>query len=96
MKQSSLFNLNFNDLLKGLIMAAGGGIVSVIVADINQNIWAFNFAALWHGAIVGALPYLVKNFLTPATPIKEVTKDADGTVTKTVISTDSVDVKVKP
>lgn len=95
MKTSPLFSLNLNDLLKGLIMAAGAGVVSVIVADINQNVWVFNFAALWHGAIVGALPYLVKNFLTPAQAMKEITKTDDGTVTKTVVTTDNLKVNVK-
>ena len=96
MKQSPLFTLNWNDALKGLIMAAGGGLMAVIIADVNSGNFDFNWTSLWHGALVGAIPYIVKNFLTPADPVKEVTKTDDGTVTKTVVKTDSVDISSKP
>lgn len=66
MKSSPLFSLNQSDLLKGLIMAAGGGVVSVIMNSVTKEVWDFNLTALWHGAIVGAMPYIIKNFLTPA------------------------------
>ncbi len=96
MKQSPLFSLNWQDALKGLYTAIGGAIVStlttiVTAGDFDKITWA----TIWHGALVGGLAYLGKNFLTPADPIKEVTKTDDGTVTKTVIKTDSVDVNVK-
>ena len=94
MKSSPLFSLNIHDAIKGLIMAAGGGLMAVIITDINSGNFDFNLTALWHGALVGAVPYIVKNFLTPADPTKEVTKTEDGTVTKTVVKTDQVDVKV--
>ncbi len=94
MKSSPLFTLNWNDIIKGLIMAAGGGIFSVLMADVNSGNFDFNLTALWHGAIVGAIPYLAKNFLTPSDTTKKVTQTADGKVTETIIKTDSVDVKV--
>lgn len=94
MKTSSLFSLNWNDLIKGLIMAAGGGLFSVLMSDINAGNFDINLTALWHGALVGAIPYLAKNFLTPATPTKEVTTTDNGQVTKTVIDTDSLKVEV--
>ncbi len=100
MKTSQLWSLDKRDWLMGLVMAAGGGIMAVVVNVVNS--WAthapieFSLVALWHGAVVGAIPYLLKNFATRADPTKEVTKDASGTVTKTVVSTDQVDVVVKP
>lgn len=66
MNQSKLFSLNQSDLLKGLIMAAGGGVVAVIMNSISKDAWDFNLTALWHGALVGAIPYITKNFLTAA------------------------------
>ena len=94
MKTSSLFTLNWNDALKGLIMAALAGTFSVVTAMINAGNFNFNLTALWHGALVGAVPYIVKNFCTPADPTKEVTKTDDGEITKTVINTDTVKVEV--
>lgn len=65
MKTSPLFTLNWNDLLKGLFVAVGSSIVSVVMADINAGKFAINWTAVWHGAIVGAVSYLGKNFFTP-------------------------------
>jgi len=95
MKDSKLFTLNIRDFLHGLIMAAGGGAFSVIMNSINEGRFDFNLTALWHGALVGAIPYLGKRFFTAATPTKTVTQGEDGKVTETVIKTDSVDVNVK-
>lgn len=64
--QSPLFSLNWQDALKGLIMAVAGGAVSIAMADVNAGNFAINGTALWHGAIVGGLGYLFKNFFTPA------------------------------
>jgi hypothetical protein len=92
--QSPLFSLNYKDLIKGLVMAALTGIFNIVMADINQNIFAFNGAALYHGAIVGLVAYLAKNFFTPAVATQTTTTTPDGTVTEKVISTDSLNVKV--
>lgn len=70
MKTSPLFTLNWNDLLKGLFVAVGGSIVSVVMADINTGNFAINGTAIWHGAIVGAVSYLGKNFFTPTQTLK--------------------------
>lgn len=96
MKTSKLFTLNWQDLLNGLLTAVAASVVSVVTAMVNNGDFNITFAAVWHGALVGGLGYLSRKFLTPADPIKEVTKDEDGTVTKTVIKTDQVDVTVKP
>lgn len=66
MKTSSLYSLDWRDAGKGLIMAAGGGALAVIVNDINSSNFAFSLVALWHGALIGAVPYIIKNFFTPA------------------------------
>lgn len=66
MKQSSLFSLNWQDVAKGLIMAALGGMISIISDDINKGVFDINIIALWHGALVGGTAYIVKNFFTPS------------------------------
>lgn len=66
MKQSQLFSLNWGDAAKGLIMAAGGGLMAVVVVSVNNGSFDFNLTALWHGALNGAVPYVVKNFFTPS------------------------------
>jgi len=94
MKQSPLFTLNWNDALKGLITAVASSVVSVLMNSINEGNFIFSWTAIWHGALVGGIGYIAKNFFTPSTPTKTVTQDADGKVTKTVIETDSVKVNV--
>ena len=95
MKQSPLFTLNWNDLLKGLIMAVATPAVFIIQQTIENGQLVFHWQQIGMAAIAGGLAYLAKNFLTPAEPVKEVTKTATGTVEKTVIKTDSLDVNVK-
>jgi hypothetical protein len=95
MKQSSLFTLNWNDLVKGLIMAVTTPVVFLIQQTIENGKLVFNWQQIGMAAVAGGLAYLAKNFLTPAQPVKEVTKTDDGTVTKTVVKTDSVDVTAK-
>jgi hypothetical protein len=94
MKQSPLFQLNWNDIIKGLIMAALAPAVVIIEQTLDTGSLTFNWPLIAKTAIAGGVAYIIKNFLTPADPIKEITKTDDGTVTKTVVKTDSVDVNV--
>ena len=66
MKTSALWNLGTQDFLKGLLMAVLGGVVSIVMASVNTGALTFNLTDLWHGAIVGGVAYLAKNFATPA------------------------------
>lgn len=74
MKQSSFLSLNWQDIAKGLIMAALGGLVSVISDNINKGVFDFSITALWHGALVGGTAYIVKNFFTPSAAGSNVAK----------------------
>lgn len=65
MEQSKLFSLNWGDAVKGLIMAAGGGLMAVVVTSVNSGSFDFNWTSLWHGALIGAVPYIVKNYFSP-------------------------------
>jgi len=96
MKQSPLFTLNWNDALKGLIMAVGTPALFIIQQAIANGQFIFNWKQIGMAALAGGVAYLIKNFLTPADPTKVVTQDASGKVTETQIKTDSVDVNVKP
>jgi hypothetical protein len=93
--QSKLFTLNTRDAIRAFIMAVATPAVVIIENSVEKGELVFNWHSIYVAAIGGGLAYLVKNFLTPADPIKEVTKTDDGTVIKTVVKTDSVDVKVK-
>jgi hypothetical protein len=96
MKQSSLFSLNWNDILKGVLMAILTPVLFTIQQTLQNGSLTLNWKAIATTAIAGGFAYLIKNFLTPADPIKEVTKTDSGTITKTVVKTDSVDITAKP
>lgn len=69
MKESPLFTINLKDTLHGVIMAALGGAFAVVVNSVNEGKFEFSLTALWHGALIGAIPYLTKKFFTPAQPV---------------------------
>lgn len=93
-KTSPLFTLNWQDAIKGLITAVIGGVVSVVSNDVASGLFTLNGTALWHGALVGGVAYLTKNFFTPSQPLQTVTQTPNGTVTQTAITTDQVNVVV--
>jgi len=93
MKKSPIYSLNWNDALKGLLMAVGTPAILIIQQTIANGALTFNWKQVGMAAIAGGVAYLIKNFFTNSEPIKEVTKTEDGTVTKTVVKTDQVDVK---
>lgn len=93
-KTSPLYSINWNDIIKGIVMAVIGGIVSVISNDLTNGIFVFSLISLWHGAMVGGIAYITKNFFTAEQPVQIVTKTDDGTITKTAITTDQVTVVV--
>lgn len=74
---SSFFNLNWQDLGKGLIMAVGGAVFSVIQTSISAGVFTFNVTDIWHTALAAAVIYLGKNLFTP-TP-KTITVDTTKT-----------------
>ncbi len=77
MKFSNLFSINFQDLIRGAIMAGGGAAYAILEPLLSTG----NFAIDWHSVIKISLGtaavYLIKNFLTPAP--KSITIDPEKT-----------------
>ncbi len=69
METSKQFSLDYRDLLKGLIVAVAGAVVAVVTASINAGDFNITFTAIWHGALIGGLGYLSKNFFTPSSTV---------------------------
>lgn len=66
MKTSNLFNLDFKDLTKGLIVAAGGAAIAAVQNSLQAASLTFNWKAIGLTALAAGLSYLTKNFFTPA------------------------------
>ena len=66
MQTSSLFTLNLKDLGKGLIVAAGGAVITVIETSLQTDSLTFNWKYIGSVALAAGLSYLSKNFFTPA------------------------------
>lgn len=75
MKQSPLFTLNWNDALKGLLMAVITPALFLIQQALENGQFTFNWKQIGMAAIAGGVAYLTKNFFTPQAPVKEVTKN---------------------
>jgi len=77
MKYSSFLSLNGQDLIKGVIMAAGGAAYAILEPLLSTG----NFEVDWRNvakiAVGSALVYLMKNLLT--TPPKTITIDPNQT-----------------
>lgn len=94
MKEAGLFSINWNDVIKGLVMAVLTPVVFIVQQTLEKGTLVFNWQSIGMAAVAGGVGYIIKNFFTPAAPVKEVTKTEDGTITKTVVSTDQVNVVV--
>jgi membrane protein implicated in regulation of membrane protease activity len=64
MKLSSFLSLGLKDLVKGVIMAALGAIAALVSASINAGSLNFDWEVMGHTALLAAIAYLAKNFLT--------------------------------
>ena len=71
MKTSKFLNLDFADILKGLLMAILTPAVVIIQQSLELGILTFEWKSIITASIGGGLAYLLKNFLTPQ---KEVNK----------------------
>lgn len=66
MKTSSLFSLNLADLGRGLVVAIGGAVVTLIQNSLASGSLTFDWKAIGGVALAAGLSYLGKNFFTPA------------------------------
>lgn len=65
--KSTLFTLNTQDFIKGLIMAAVVPVLLIIQQSIAAGGIVFNWPDIWKAALAGLVGYLLKNFLTDST-----------------------------
>jgi len=80
MKLSGLFTLSVQDWIKGLIMAVGVAVFSIIETSVSAGIFTFNLTTVWHAALAAIVVYIGKNFFTPAPKTIEV----DKSITKVI------------
>lgn len=64
MKQSNFLSLNFQDFIKGLLMAVGGAVMAIVLPSLQNGSLTFDWTTIWHTAIASALAYLGKNLFT--------------------------------
>jgi len=65
MKYSAFLNLNYQDLIRGAIMAAGGAGFAIIQGALSAGNFQIDWSNVWHMAAGAALVYLGKNLFTP-------------------------------
>lgn len=65
MKKSTFLSINFQDFIKGLVVAIGGAVVAIIAPSIQDGSLTFNWTTIWHTAVAAGLSYLAKNLFTP-------------------------------
>lgn len=75
MKTSKLFSLNVQDILKAFLIATLTPVIVLVQQWIDKGELHFDWKQLGMAALGGALAYLIKNFLTPAKIIQDVSKD---------------------
>lgn len=70
MKQAGLFSINWNDVIKGLIMAVLTPVVFIVQQTLENGTLVFNWQSIGMAAVAGGVGYIIKNFFTSATPVK--------------------------
>ena len=63
MKWSTLFNLNAQDFFKGLLVAVGSAVLSLI-EQMLQNGGGIDWRVIGTSALCAGIAYLIKNFFT--------------------------------
>ena len=77
MKQTSgLFKLDWQDTIKGVLVAAIGAIVTPVTESLQAGIFVFDWKHILAGGITAGLAYIVKNFFTPAKVVQPLSEDA--------------------
>ena len=66
MKTSSLYALNVQDFLKGLLVAVISSVLVVLQSSLDAGNLKFNWHAIAVTATAAGVGYLLKNFFTPA------------------------------
>jgi len=77
MKTSEFMTLNWQDLAKGLVIAALTPVLVIIQQSVDAGSLTLNWKSIAMAAIAGGCAYLLKNLFTPA----QVVTPAPGTGT---------------
>jgi len=64
---STLFNLNSTDFLKGLIMAVLSSVITVVYQTVEAGSLVFDWKAIGTMALTSAIAYIMKNLFTNST-----------------------------
>jgi hypothetical protein len=64
MKTSNQFSLNLQDAAKGLIIAVGSAVITIIENTLSSGSLTFNWKQIGLSALAAAVAYLGKNFFT--------------------------------
>lgn len=62
MKESKKFSLNWRDVTKGLLVAAGTSVAVFIQECLDKEEWVWDWKSVLMAAVGGGLTYLIKNF----------------------------------
>lgn len=74
MKTSNLYRLDWNDLVKGLIVAVVSAVITTVQTSLQAGSLDFNWKLIGTVALSAGIAYLGKNLFTPAslkTPVKQ-------------------------
>jgi hypothetical protein len=91
---SKMFAINWADFLKGMIMAVGGAVFTIVENSIQAGIFTFNFTNIWHVAVGALALYLGKNFFTPGKTV--ITGIPEGQTTRITIPAAGKSITVPP
>ena len=61
---STLFNLNIQDLAKGLILTVLTSVITIVYNTVSAGSLTFDWQAIGLSALTSGLAYLMKNLLT--------------------------------
>jgi hypothetical protein len=61
---STIFNLNIQDLAKGLILTVLTSVITIIYNTVSAGSLTFDWQAIGLSALTSGLAYLMKNLLT--------------------------------
>lgn len=65
MKLGTIFNINWQDFIKGLIVSVLGAVFAVIQSSIAAGNFTLDWTNIWHISLGAFIAYLAKNFFSP-------------------------------
>lgn len=75
---SSIFSINWQDAIKGFIVAAISAPLTLIYTSLDAGTFTLDWKKIGLIAATAGLSYIVKNFLTPSTVVSTNTADSSS------------------